>query len=417
MEKAGNDGSVHPVALLRLNELLREVQDRLELAVRTRDRVDALLESILDVTTGLDLPTTLRRVVQRAVDLVDAQYGAMGVRSDDTLSEFIYTGIDESTRRLIGDLPQGRGVLGKLISDPRPLRLTDIADHPASIGFPPHHPPMTTFLGVPVRAGDRIFGNLYLTEKTGGKPFTDDDELLVEALASAAGVAIENAELYRQAQSRQQWTEAVGRVTNVLLSGAGPHQAADAIVSSARLICAADRAFIQVETTDPLVPAAHSGPQGPTDLPAPGEHRLTAELDDSPAPPVLVVARHAERSPFTTVERAAFAGFADQIALALQASDAQTSRRKLDVLGERDRIAHDLHDHVIQRIFAVELTLHGAASRVSDAEIHRRITTSIDELQSVIEEIRTRIFDLRTTGTVSAHASDQGGVGDQQTHQ
>ncbi|PRC49301.1 histidine kinase, partial [Mycobacterium sp. ITM-2017-0098] len=131
---------------------------------------DGLVEAMLVVTSGLELDDTLRTIVHTAIELVDAQYGALGVRGpDDELVEFVYEGIDEKMRELIGHLPEGRGVLGVLIADPKPIRLEDISAHPASVGFPPNHPPMSTFLGVPVRIRDEVFGNLYLTEKIGGQ--------------------------------------------------------------------------------------------------------------------------------------------------------------------------------------------------------------------------------------------------------
>ena len=205
---------MHPLrdtlSQLRLRELLAEVQERIAQIVEGRDRLDGLVEAMLVVTSELDLDTTLRTIVHTAIELVDARYGALGVRgSGHNLTAFIYEGIagDESAR--IGNLPEGRGVLGVLISTNRsPIRLDDIARHPASVGFPPNHPPMGSFLGVPVRIHNEVFGNLYLTEKADGQPFSEDDEVLVGALAAAAGIAIENARLYQQSETRQSWIEA-----------------------------------------------------------------------------------------------------------------------------------------------------------------------------------------------------------------
>jgi GAF domain-containing protein len=188
---------------LRLRELLSEVQVRVEQIIEGRDRVDGLVDAMLTVTAGLDLDTTLRTIVHTAIDLIDARYGALGVRGHDhELVEFIYEGIDEEMREQIGHLPEGRGVLGVLIDDPKPIRLEHISHHAASVGFPPNHPPMRTFLGVPVRIRDEVFGNLYLTEKAGGQPFSEDDEVLVQALAAAAGIAIDNARLYETSKTR-----------------------------------------------------------------------------------------------------------------------------------------------------------------------------------------------------------------------
>ena len=199
------------------------MQDRVEQIVAGRDRLDGLVEAMLVVTSGLELDETLRTIVHTAIDLVDAEYGALGVRGHGhELVEFISEGIDEAMRDKIGHLPEGRGVLGVLIDDPKPIRLDNISHHAASVGFPPNHPPMRTFLGVPVRIRDEVFGNLYLTEKAGGQPFSEDDEVLVQALAAAAGIAIENARLYEQSKIRQSWIEATRDIGTELLSGTDP---------------------------------------------------------------------------------------------------------------------------------------------------------------------------------------------------
>ncbi len=178
---------------------------------------------MLVVISDLDLDTTLRTIVRTAINLVDARYGALGVRgSGPDLAAFIYEGIDDETRERIGQLPEGRGVLGVLIDNPKPIRLDEIAQHPSSVGFPPNHPPMRGFLGVPVRIRDEVFGNLYLTEKTNGQPFSEDDEVLVEALAAAAGIAIHNARLYEQSAARQAWIEATRDIATELLAGTDP---------------------------------------------------------------------------------------------------------------------------------------------------------------------------------------------------
>jgi two-component system, NarL family, sensor histidine kinase DevS len=161
-----------------------------------------LLDAVLTVGSDLDLPAMLERIVQAAVDLVDARYGALGVldESRSRLAQFITVGIDDETHRAIGHLPEGHGILGLLILDAQPLRLPDLREHPDSYGFPPNHPLMRSFLGVPIRVRDEVFGNLYLTDKTSAEVFTDVDEELVIGLAAAAGVAIENARLHARVQ-------------------------------------------------------------------------------------------------------------------------------------------------------------------------------------------------------------------------
>ena len=232
---------------LRLRELLKEVQDRVEQIIKGRDRLDGLVEAMLVVTSGLELDATLRTIVHTAIDLVDARYGALGVRGKDhELVEFSYEGIDETTRELIGPLPEGRGVLGVLIDEPKPIRLDHIFQHPASVGFPPNHPPMSTFLGVPVRIRDEVFGNLYLTEKADGQPFSEDDEVLVKALAAAAGSAIDNARLYEQSQARQAWIEATRDIGTEMLSGVDPATVFRLIADEAMKLTGADAAMVAI---------------------------------------------------------------------------------------------------------------------------------------------------------------------------
>src|SRR5215218_5262123 len=205
---------------MRLAELLDEVQERLDAVGRTQSRVQRLLDAFLSVSTGLDLDATLRRIVEAGVALVDARYGALGVlREGGGLAAFIHVGIDDELRARMGSLPEGKGVLGQLITEPRPLRIHDLGQHPSSVGFPPHHPEMHSFLGVPVLVRGRVFGNLYMTEKAHGD-FTAEDEAILTALAGAAGIAIDNARLYEEGEVRRRWLAAVSDVRASLLDTA-----------------------------------------------------------------------------------------------------------------------------------------------------------------------------------------------------
>src|SRR6266550_4507900 len=207
-----------PLSRVRLDELLQEILDRVGEVVASRERLRALLDAVVGISTDLDLRSTLQRIVQSACALAGARYAALGVIGDDQqLSDFITHGIDPTTHAAIGELPHGRGVLGLLITDPHPVRMPDITKHPRSYGFPAHHPPMHSFLGVPVRTRDQIFGNLYLAEKQGADEFSDDDEEIVIALAAAAGVAIDNARLFALARRRERWLAATAEITSVLL--------------------------------------------------------------------------------------------------------------------------------------------------------------------------------------------------------
>jgi signal transduction histidine kinase len=440
-EAADPADGAHPLrdalSQLRLRELLIEVQDRIEQIVEERDRVEGLVEAMLVVTSGLELDATLRTIVHTAIELVDARYGALGVRGEGhELVEFVYEGIDEATRELIGHLPQGRGVLGVLIDDPKPIRLDDIARHPVSVGFPPNHPPMRAFLGVPVRIRDEVFGNLYLTEKTNGQPFSEDDEVLAQALAAAAGIAIENARLYEQSMARQSWIEATRDIATKLLSGADPARVFRLIADEALKLTDAQATLVAVPVdantpssdVSELVVAEAAGElpsltRAPT-IPVGGTPLGQAFLDCTPrrfesldlaidvlgADPgpalvlplhatdkvagVLVVLRRSGATPFSQEQHDMMSAFTDQAALAWQLATSQRLARELDVLADRDRIARDLHDHVIQRLFAVGLALQGTIPRARSPEVQQRLSEYVDDLQAVIQEIRTTIFDL-----------------------
>src|SRR3954454_9053972 len=224
-----------PLSRARSDERLREMLDRVGDVVASRERLRALLDAVVGIGSDLDLRSTLQRIVQAACALAGARYGALGVIGPDRLlSDFITYGIDPETHAAIGDLPHGRGVLGLLITDPRPVRMPDITEHPRSYGFPPHHPPMHSFLGVPVRIRDHVFGNLYLAEKQGAAEFSLDDEEIVVALAAAAGVAIDNARLYALAQRRERWLAATAEITGVLLGNVHRTEALRLIARRAR---------------------------------------------------------------------------------------------------------------------------------------------------------------------------------------
>src|SRR4051794_28216698 len=229
LDDGSRDGS--PLSGMRLTELIDEVQDRLGSVARAQARVQNLLDAFLSVSTGLDLPSTLRRIVESACDLVDAQYGALGVlrHGADGLVAFIHVGVDEETAARMGHLPEGKGVLGQLITEPYPLRIANLGKHPSSVGFPPHHPPMKSFLGVPVLVRGEVFGNLYMTEKRHGE-FTAEDEAVLTALAGAAGIAIDNAHLYEESEVRRRWLSAIADVRGLLLE-APSSEAAMALIT------------------------------------------------------------------------------------------------------------------------------------------------------------------------------------------
>ncbi|MGK8490602.1 sensor histidine kinase [Nocardia asiatica] len=389
------------------------------------DVTPALTSTVLD---------TLRALVRAATRLVDARYGALGVRGHDhELVEFIFHGVDDTMPAHIGRSPEGHGVLGLLFLRPEPIRLDDLSKHPSSVGFPPDHPPMGSFLGVPVRIGEEIFGNLYLTEKAGGQPFTDDDEAVVLALAAAAGIAIENARLYESARTRQAWIEATRDIATEFLAGTAPDLVLAQVVARARALTGSQQALLAVvapatppdEATE-LVVAQWFGPgPGPERVRIAGTATGTAFIERAPvrvtdaaavdlgaevgsAGPalvlplqtadlvlgVLIIVRPPGGHPYPGELIELTAAFTDQAALAMQLAETQRRMRELDVLADRDRIARDLHDHVVQRLFAVGLGLRATAARTDDPEVRQRLSAEMDGLQEVVQEIRTSIFDL-----------------------
>ncbi|MGF6885147.1 signal transduction histidine kinase [Nocardia sp. GAS34] len=416
---------------LRLRELLDEVRDRIDQIRDSRDRIDGLVEAMLTVTAGLELDQTLRTIVHTAITLAGARYGALGVRGHDhELVQFIYEGIDDDQRALIGDLPQGRGVLGILIDEPKTIRLDRISDHPASVGFPPNHPPMRTFLGVPIRIRAKVFGNLYLSDKDNEQPFTEDDEVVVQALAAAAGIAIDNAHLYESSRARNAWIAATRDFTTEFLAGAGSHEVLEHLVEHVRKLTASEQALVAI-CEDPEVPAenvefldiaaAVPSASAPRQLPTAdtdiGEvfrtgtaRRFAAGhgsewVGEGPvlmlpvrtaeaALGVLVTARPKGAPQYADEILELATAFATQAAVAMQLAASREQVQRLSVLADRDRIARDLHDHVIQRLFAVGLNLQGTVPRSSRPDVQERITTSVAELQEVVQEIRTTIFDL-----------------------
>jgi signal transduction histidine kinase len=423
---------------MRLTELLDEVQDRLDAVARTQSRVQNLLDAFLSVSTGLDLDATLRRIVETATGLVNARYGALGVlREGGGLAAFIHVGIDDETRARMGHLPEGKGVLGQLITEPYPLRIPDLGRHPASVGFPPNHPPMHSFLGVPVLVRGEVFGNLYLTEKAHGE-FTAEDEAVLTALAGAAGIAIDNARLSEEGEVRRRWLTAVSDVRAALLDATSPAEALRLIAEQVSTLTASDATWVlqgpdPVDGTYTVAAQIGAGLQditgsrlAPADNPvleaveAAGSAVVTLDLSglayEGPnahvaggpclgiplrgshsGDVVLIVARTAGAPPFAESVVPLITAFADQATLALDKAAQQRLSRQLAVYEDRDRIARDLHDLVIQRVFAAGLALQSVLPRVGDAEARHRVQGVIGQLDDTIRDIRTTIFDLQTT--------------------
>ncbi|MFB7667717.1 GAF domain-containing protein [Kitasatospora sp. NPDC056138] len=427
-----------PLPQLRLDDLLDELQTRLDAARSTRDRIHSLLEAVLAVGRDLELAQALRHIVEAAVSLVDAEYGALGVIGEDQrLSQFIPVGVTGEQVERIGPLPSGHGLLGELIRHPVPLRLSRISEHPSSYGFPAGHPPMHSFLGVPIRVRDRVFGNLYLTEKRGGVEFDAEDESVLATLAVAAGVAIDNARLYAQARQRERWLAASAEITGSLLSGSCEQEVLDLLVTRASEIAGADLAVValllpgsdelQVRFAVGLGERQHSGlvlplegsfmgaaarsgePVVSTDVQT--DQRITAGpprwqgLGPAVAVPigtaehgvrgVLMLARATGAPLFDGDESGPLLGFAGQAALAMELAERRRESEQIVLLKERDRIARDLHDLAIQRLFATGMTLQGALRFIDHPEAADRVLRAIDDLDETARTIRATIFGLR----------------------
>jgi signal transduction histidine kinase len=424
-----------PLTEARLDELLGAVLTRVTGVLDAQERLRGLLDAVVGINADLSLERALERIVTAACTLADAQYGALGVLGGGPgrrLREFVTHGLTADQRAAIGDLPAGHGILGLIIDRPEPLRLPVLGQHPSSYGFPPHHPPMQTFLGVPIRIRDLVFGNLYLTEKRGGGTFTVEDEEVVVALAAAAGVVIENARLFEDTTLRRRWLEAAAEVSSALLTDASGSAALTLVATRAREVPGADTAAVLVPAVDDRlqVVAVAGLPEDDlvgTYLETPGTHLeagaaaavvLAGVTDDRLAPLELLggpagsmvlvplrtsVARYgvlvvgwspsAEQA-FLDTDVRLIEAYADQAALAMQVAQGREDRSRLAVFEDRDRIGRDLHDLVIQRLFAIGLTLENASRLAERPEVTTRLSAAVDDIDATIKDIRRTIFEL-----------------------
>lgn len=403
------------------------------------ERLQRLLDASAALVEELDLEPLLRRVAEVGMDLANARYGALGVIGPDRMLErFIHVGISDEVAERIGRYPEGLGVLGALIDEPHPIRIPDLARDPRSAGFPPFHPPMTTFLGVPIRVRDEVYGNLYLAERRQGE-FTAEDEELLTVLAGTAGIAIENARLYEEAQRRQRWSAAAAEVSSALVSDQ-PDTALALIADRVTRLADADVVCLLLPTGEhsflvevargqlgSFFEGAHlvrvgslaqhafgSGQPIDADEPTPDGFLngggLAIEEDGSPvlfgptmaiplvatgAPSgVLVAARRGGRQRFSRADLEMAADFASQATVALELARGRADRVRLTLLEDRSRIARDLHDHVIQRLFAAGLGLQVTDGAAQTPEVHEGIADAIGALDAAITEIRTAIFAM-----------------------
>ncbi|CAK7283434.1 Oxygen sensor histidine kinase response regulator DosT [Streptomyces misionensis JCM 4497] len=424
---------------LKLDELLEELQARIDAARGTRDRVHSLLEAVLSVGRELELEQVLHSIVEAAAALVDAEYAALGVIGPDgtTLAAFHTVGLSEERIHRIGPYPEGHGILGELIRHPEPLRLPKISEHPASYGFPPGHPPMNTFLGVPIRVRDQVFGNLYLTEKRGGLDFDEEDESVLATLAVAAGVAIDNARLYEDSRLRERWLLANAEISHSLMSGSERAEALDLIAERARENTGSALAAVampmpdteslgveiavgaQAEAHRGLVLPLHNSLMGlaftaaapVTSDDVAHDERISQQpprfdgLGPAVAVPigtgeggargVVLLARESDQPVFSDKETEMLRGFAAQAAIAMELAQRRQAAQQIALLEDRDRIARDLHDLAIQRLFATGMTLQSAGRFIEHPEASERVLRAVDDLDETIKIIRSTIFGLR----------------------
>jgi signal transduction histidine kinase len=428
---------------VRLNTLLGELVDRAREVIVSEERLHELLDAVVSIAGDLSLRDVLRRIVESACGLVGARYGALGVLGPDRrLVELIDVGIDARQRKLIGELPSGKGILGLLIEYPYPIRLANLAEHPASSGFPENHPAMGSFLGVPIRVRGEVFGNLYLTEKKDADEFTDEDVEIMAALAAAAGVTIENARLYEQSRQRELWLRASNEITTALLAGRSAPDALRLIASRARAIAGtpvasiglpnADGTRLVLEVVDapggealegrqvPMEGTAsgaafrsdsprvihdvgetpwqwlgETGPRWPEELTGLGPAVLVPLSARDSALGVLLVAKRQGEPPFTDSVVQMIRAFAAHAALAIQFTRALEDRQRLAVFQERDRIAGEMHQLVIQQLFSVGLGLEGLTRLVTTPEAAERMQGFVHDLDRTIREIRRSIFSLQ----------------------
>jgi signal transduction histidine kinase len=411
-----------------LERTIEELVERAQRVLQTQGRLRNLLEANRAIVEELDLVKVLRRIVEAALSLVGAKYGALGVISPDgQLEQFVHVGMPDKTAKLIGHLPEGHGLLGAVIDQAETIRLEHLSEDPRSAGFPDHHPPMEAFLGVPIRVRTEVFGNLYLTNPKSGS-FTREDEELVSALAATAGIAIENARLFDETRRRQLWSSALAEVTSVLLSG-GANDVLAVLAERLAVVIDADLVSVSVQGPEPgtlVVDTARgkdadavrgriyaadgtlagralsSGTIATTDAQGAGElFDGQPEVGPTIALPLLAAGEALgvlgiSRSPgaprFSDAELGMATEFASQTGVAIELTRARADRQRLELADERSRIARDLHDHVIQRLFGTGLALQSLAA--ADPGRATELLDQVDAIDAAISEIRSAVFTL-----------------------
>ncbi|WP_158867397.1 GAF domain-containing sensor histidine kinase [Leifsonia sp. AG29] len=413
-----------------LDRTLSALVDQAHRVLETQGRLRALVRANRAVVSHLELPTVLRTIVESAVELVGARYGALGVIAEGggSLEQFIHVGMAEEDVERIGHLPEGRGLLGALIDDPRSIRIEAIDADPRSVGFPEGHPPMSAFLGVPIVVREAVYGNLYLTEPAAGR-FSEDDEQLVRALAATAGFAIDNARLFAETAARQAWSASAAEMTATILGGDGSdalpelvsrveqltgaglvvvldvdleHESAHEVARSEQAQSEAgfgeatlhnDQLRASIESSQPKRVDDVGDLDGPTGRSA-GAALIVPFDGRSSRPHVLLALRDQGAPPFSGFDLERTVAFTRQAEIAMELAGARADRQRMLLLEDRARIARDLHDHVIQQLFGAGLELQSLESLLDDPAAVERIDGTVRSLDDAIAQIRTIIFAL-----------------------
>ena len=434
---ATNPDSEPAPAPAPIERLLEQLVERATEVIGVQDRLRRLLRANQAIIAELSLDGVLLRIAEAARELARAEYAALGViGADGSLERFIHVGMDEATVGAIGELPKGRGLLGALISDPVPIRLVAITDDERSAGFPAHHPPMKSFLGVPIRVRDQVYGNLYLTNQVEGA-FGAEDQELVLALGATAGIAIENARLYEESQRRQAWLQASTEISTVLQAPQLTADPLELVVESMMRLANADAATVVSYADEPgllhVEIAVGAGAENLRGLRYPAQDSLveralmtghgirtngaepgqpyvtdlwqTLDAGAAMAVPLngnlgqrvaLGLVRVKGRSAFEPADLEMAEAFAQHASVAIELMKARADQQRLAVLEDRDRIARDLHDHVIQNLFAAGLSLQSLASGVDHPEHAQRLARVVADLDDTIRRVRSSIFELQS---------------------
>jgi signal transduction histidine kinase len=411
-----------------LDRVLAELVENAQKVQATQGRLRSLLRASRIVVEGLELSVVLRRIVEAAIELVGARYGAIGiVAADGSLEQFIHVGMPDDLVKIIGHLPEGHGLLGAVIADQAPIRLEHLSSDPRSSGFPKGHPAMDSFLGVPVKVRGEVYGNLYLSDHEEGGFSAEDEELLV-ALAATAGVAIDNARLFDETVRRQRWAAATAEISSTLL-GDGIDDSLELVADRVAELADVDLVLVVVpEQADELhievargalaenvrdatfaAAGTLAGRAQESGQPTLSDEEFVSQADPSlvfgpgiaiplttagASLGVLVLLRLAGRARFTMSDLEMVSDFAAHSTVALELSRSRADQQRLAVLEDRGRIARDLHDHVIQRLFAAGLGLQHISGHVSDPAIKLKLDDEVTALDAAITEIRTAIFTL-----------------------